>query len=87
MLMGMGLMSTLAASITTYFVQQSANTESKELDERLDRIESMLEHLGQVIHAEHAKGEWEAGQANDVNKSKIRWTSRSQRAEERKVGS
>ena len=42
MLVGIGLMSTLAASITSYFVQQTANTEFKELSERLDRIESML---------------------------------------------
>jgi len=35
-------MSTLAASITSYFVQQTANMEFKELTDRLDRIESIL---------------------------------------------
>jgi voltage-gated potassium channel len=43
MLVGIGLVSTLAASITSYFVQQTANTEFKDLTARLDRIESMLE--------------------------------------------
>ena len=45
MLVGIGLMSTLAASITSYFVQQTANTEFKDLTARLDRIESILEQL------------------------------------------
>jgi type II secretory pathway pseudopilin PulG len=45
MLVGIGLMSTLAASITSYFVQQTANTEFKELSERLSRIESILQQL------------------------------------------
>jgi voltage-gated potassium channel len=45
MFVGIGLMSTLAASITSYFVQQTANTEFKELSERLDRIEGMLTQL------------------------------------------
>jgi voltage-gated potassium channel len=38
MLVGIGLVSTLAASITSYFVQQTANSEFKELSSRLDRI-------------------------------------------------
>ena len=42
MLVGIGLMSTLAASITSYFVQQTANTEFQELAARLDRIEKIL---------------------------------------------
>ena len=42
MLVGIGLMSTLAASITSYFVQQTANTEFQELVARLDRIEKIL---------------------------------------------
>jgi voltage-gated potassium channel len=45
MLVGIGLVSTLAASITSYFVQQTANTEFKELTTRLDRIENRLEQL------------------------------------------
>ena len=45
MLVGIGLVSTLAASITSYFVQQTANTEFKDLTMRLDRIENMLEKL------------------------------------------
>jgi voltage-gated potassium channel len=47
MLVGIGLVSTLAASITSYFVQQTANTEFKDLTARLDRIESVLEQLSQ----------------------------------------
>ncbi|HEY6332899.1 MAG TPA: hypothetical protein VI756_26475 [Blastocatellia bacterium] len=35
-------MSTLAASITSYFVQQTENTELKNLTVRLDRIEQLL---------------------------------------------
>ena len=45
MLVGIGLMSTLAASITSYFVQQTANTDFKDLTARLDRIENLLEQL------------------------------------------
>jgi voltage-gated potassium channel len=45
MLVGIGLMSTLAAAITSYFVQQTANTELKDLTARLDRIESILGQL------------------------------------------
>ncbi len=52
MLVGIGLMSTLAASITSYFVQQTANTEFKELTTRLDRIEATLEQLARNKHEE-----------------------------------
>jgi len=45
MLVGIGLMSTLAASITTYFVQHTANIELKDLTARLERIEKILEQL------------------------------------------
>jgi hypothetical protein len=45
MLVGIGLMSTLAASITSHFVQQTANTELKDLSARLERIEGMLQQL------------------------------------------
>jgi len=45
MLVGIGLMSTLAASITSYFVQQTSNTEMKDVAARLDRIERILEKL------------------------------------------
>jgi voltage-gated potassium channel len=45
MLVGIGLMSTLAASITSHFVQQTANTELKDMSARLERIEGMLERL------------------------------------------
>ncbi len=47
MLTGMGLMSTLAASITSHFVQQTAHTEFKDLTARLERIERTLEQLTQ----------------------------------------
>jgi hypothetical protein len=45
MLVGIGLMSTLAASITSDFVQQTATTEMKDVAARLDRIERILEKL------------------------------------------
>jgi len=45
MLVGIGLMSTLAASITSYFVQQTSSTEMKDVAARLDRIERILEKL------------------------------------------
>jgi voltage-gated potassium channel len=45
MVVGIGLMSTLAASITTYFVQQNSGTEMKDIAARLDRIERILERL------------------------------------------
>jgi voltage-gated potassium channel len=45
MLVGIGLMSTLAASITSHFVQQTANVELKDMSARLERIEEMLRLL------------------------------------------
>ena len=42
MLAGIGLMSTLAASITTYFVHQTEDSELKEVTARLERIERIL---------------------------------------------
>jgi voltage-gated potassium channel len=61
MLVGIGMMSTLAASITSYFVQQTANTDVKDLTARLERIERMLDHLGRDRHAGRAEGEPETG--------------------------
>jgi voltage-gated potassium channel len=45
MLAGVGLISTLGACITSYFVGQQENAEFKELRERTKRIEGMLEEL------------------------------------------
>jgi voltage-gated potassium channel len=45
MLVGIGLMSTLAASITSHFVQQTSSAEMKDVAARLDRIERILEKL------------------------------------------
>jgi voltage-gated potassium channel len=45
MLVGIGLMSTLAASITSHFVQQTANTELRDISARLERMEEMLRAL------------------------------------------
>lgn len=42
MLLGIGLMSTLAASITAHFVQQDENAELREVCGRLERIETLL---------------------------------------------
>lgn len=43
MLAGIGLVSTLAASITAYFVEHTENTDIAELKERAERIERLLE--------------------------------------------
>lgn len=43
MLVGIGLMSTLAASITAHFVQQSENAELRDVCARLERIEALLQ--------------------------------------------
>ncbi len=47
MLAGIGMVSTLAASITSYFVGQSENAEFKEVRERLERMERMLGELAE----------------------------------------
>jgi type II secretory pathway pseudopilin PulG len=62
MLVGIGLMSTLAASITSYFVQQTGNAEFKELAARLDRIESVLERLTQedAVPETRGRAKWRA---------------------------
>ena len=43
MLTGVGLVSTLAASIAAYFVRQEKGEDLKSLAERLDRIERLLQ--------------------------------------------
>ena len=43
MLVGLGLLSTLAASISAYFVSADGEVETKQLNERLERIERLLE--------------------------------------------
>jgi voltage-gated potassium channel len=45
MLTGIGLVSTLAGSVTASFVAQEENRELREIRERLERIESSLERL------------------------------------------
>ena len=45
MLAGLGLISTLAASITTFFVGREEGAEVRELQERTIRMEAMLEEL------------------------------------------
>ena len=45
MLTGIGLVSTLAASITTYFLQAEEKQEFRELSERLERIEAQLRRI------------------------------------------
>lgn len=42
MLAGLGVISTLNASIAAYFVDQEQNTELREINERLERIERLL---------------------------------------------
>jgi hypothetical protein len=55
------MMSTLAASITSYFVQQTSNTDAKDFAKRLDRIERMLERLGRDKYVGYATGELDSG--------------------------
>jgi voltage-gated potassium channel len=43
MVVGIGLMSTLAASITAHFVQQTENADLREIRARLERIEVLLQ--------------------------------------------
>jgi voltage-gated potassium channel len=47
MLCGIGMVSTLAASITSYFVGQNENLELKELRERLARMEVVLNEIAE----------------------------------------
>lgn len=49
MLVGIGLIGVLTATVASYFVEQSNDEERAELVERLDRMEAMLERL--VDHA------------------------------------
>ena len=48
MLTGIGLISTMAASITAHFVEQEEGSEIKDLVDRLDRIEDLLKDLRQA---------------------------------------
>jgi voltage-gated potassium channel len=48
MLSGVGLISTLGACITTYFVGQQENAELQDLRERLIRMEKLLETLAEA---------------------------------------
>ena len=45
MLLGIGIISTLAASVTAYFVGQDEGAEIKDLAQRLERIERLLERI------------------------------------------
>jgi voltage-gated potassium channel len=42
MLVGIGLIGTLTATVASYFVEEQADKEKDELSQRLDRIEAML---------------------------------------------
>ena len=52
MLAGVGLISTLAASITAYFVGQTGNPELAELRDRIVRLEGRIDRLLAVIDAD-----------------------------------
>jgi voltage-gated potassium channel len=49
MLAGVGLISTLAASITAYFVGQAGNTEIADLNTRMERIEAQLDEITSLL--------------------------------------
>ena len=42
MLVGIGLIGVLTATVASYFVEEKADQEKTELSQRLDRIEAML---------------------------------------------
>lgn len=50
---GIGLMSALAASVTSYFVQQNGSAEFQDLTARLDRIERLLDQMTRPGTAAH----------------------------------
>jgi hypothetical protein len=45
MLVGIGLIGVLTATVASYFVEEQANKGNAKLSERLDRIETMLAKL------------------------------------------
>jgi voltage-gated potassium channel len=49
MLVGIGLLGTLTATVASYFVGQQQDKDTAELDDRLDRIERLLEQLTQAL--------------------------------------
>ena len=57
MLCGLGLLSTLAASISAYFVGSDSDKELLEIKNRLARIERLLEKSGKGSEPERADGE------------------------------
>ena len=56
MLVGLGLLSTLAASISAYFVSTDGEVEIRQLNERLERIERLLEQQNPHQGGESARG-------------------------------
>jgi type II secretory pathway pseudopilin PulG len=54
MLVGIGLIGVLTATIASYFVEQKSDQEKDELNERLKRIEAML---GQALALSSSLGE------------------------------
>jgi voltage-gated potassium channel len=56
MLTGVGLLSTLAASITAYFLEHGNVTEMSELKERMSRMETLLIELVAMRNGSHAVG-------------------------------
>lgn len=56
MMTGVGLVSTLAASITSYFLESDSQNTQDELKQRLDRIEAMLQQLVEQRAAAAAAG-------------------------------
>jgi voltage-gated potassium channel len=51
MLVGIGLVGTVTATVASYFVEQGQQQNTIEMEERLDRIERMLEQLVGVLAA------------------------------------
>lgn len=56
MLLGIGLIGILTASVASYFVESKANDDMAELRQRLDRIEELLTSKDAVVSSEGLEG-------------------------------
>lgn len=56
MVVGIGLIGTLTATVASYFVEQSGEQEKADLVERLDRMEAMLTQLVEAVSIPSAVG-------------------------------
>lgn len=57
MLVGIGLIGTLTATVASFFVEESADRDKRDLEARLERIEGMLGQLLAAVRGAGAPGE------------------------------